>query len=113
MYQTLKEKRYYVLGLKVNRIEKNMNFFKRNFFAVAGVIILLSFWVPMDERIIKAFGSYKNGVIASATVYISLSFLCHYIWNWQDRKKIKKLQIEMEQLKIEILKEGGKLPEGF
>jgi len=73
----------------------------------------LAFWVPLDDRIIKAFGSYTTGVIASATVYIILSFFGHFIRNWQCRIKIIKSQAEMEELKIKILVEGSKIPDGL
>jgi hypothetical protein len=112
MYQTLKEKRYYVLGLHIQRIEQHKNFLLRNYFVVIPIIMAFSIVTPIfDDRFFEAFGNYHNSVVAIAIVCLVMAVMYHFIWNAIYNRQIRKIRAELEVLRREIEAEGGKIPQ--
>lgn len=105
MYHNLKEKRLYVLKLKLEKVQSQKNFFNKNLLKVILSIIVISFYVSFftdiylkPDLLYVTKGKILYELLFTSTLCVFFSFLAHIIWGIQDRKKIKRLQIEIEKL---------------
>ena len=109
MYNNLKEKRLYVLKLKLKRVQEQTGFFKKNFikviFSIVGISFYVSFFsdVYLNKNVISITkGKLINELIFTASICVVFCLLGHIIWGIQDQLKIKRLIKEIENLEKEI-----------
>ncbi|WP_459211870.1 hypothetical protein [Aquimarina rhabdastrellae] len=88
------ENRSIVIEGKIKQLESQMSFIKRN---LVLVILFGLFFIPLapfygedDMPILKNLDyNYLLALCFSAGVYLSFCFLAHFLWDYQDRRKIK------------------------
>ena len=110
MYSNLKEKRLYVLKLKLKNVEQHTGFFRRNLLKIILSIIGLSLYVSFltdvySNRYLLTItkNQIENELMFTVAICTFFSLLAHIIWGAQDRVKIKKLKKEIEDLQKELM----------
>lgn len=108
------QKRLKIVNLKLKRLERNSNFFKKNIFKVVlfGIVVCLIgpyYSVSDDLHITKRKSvleqmddNYLNSVLLFVGVYTSLCLLGHIVWNFQDKKTMNKLLKEKKSIEEKI-----------
>ncbi len=107
-----KEKELKAIKGKIKTTKKQSGFFIKNIWKVVGFGIFFSFWAPTytgedyisgDRSVMNLAGmSYYELVILTASLYTGFSFLAHFIWNYQDKAKINRLEKRKKQLEKEL-----------
>jgi flagellar biosynthesis protein FlhB len=108
------QKRLKVINLKIKKLHKNSNFFKRNLLKVIlfgiGFCLIGPFYSRYDELNIskresvleQMDGNYLYAVFLFAAIYISFSILGHITMGIQDRRSLKKLLHEKQHVEEKI-----------
>lgn len=113
MSKYYKEKHLQATIYKIENVKKEQNFLVKHFWKVIGFGILFSFWAPTrrPERefmqrsqslIEKGEYGYYELVVICALIYSSLALIYHFVSNYQDKRKLKKLTNLKTQLEKEI-----------
>ncbi len=110
MDENLKEKRLYVLKLKLKKVQSQRGFFIKNFIkvllSIIGISLYVSFFTDIyskQDMINVTKGKILYELIFTSTLCVFFSVLAHFIWGIQDRMKIIKLKEEIDKLEKEIL----------
>ena len=95
------------------KILLNQNFFVKNIWKVIGFGIVFTIWAPSyrgghylstNRRTIGELSEMSNLQISitAASVYTVFCILGHVVWNYQDKRKLSKLQKRKAALEKEI-----------
>lgn len=107
-----KEKELRAVEGKLKTTIKGSGFLLKNFWKVLVFGIAFSFFAPtyVSGNYLSGYRtavgmniySYQGLVIFSALLYTFFCFLGHFVWKYQDQKKIKRLEMRKRQLEEEL-----------
>ena len=97
---------------RINNIQRQKGFMVRNLWKVIAFGIFVSFWAPLGRGSMKGFAvkspidvggyTYFEMVIGTAVGYTFFCILSHYIWKFQDKKDLKRLNNRKNRLEKEL-----------
>lgn len=107
-----KEKELRAVNGKIKTTIKGSGFLKKNLWKVIAFGIVFSIWAPtyVSGNYLSGYRtaigvniySYQGLVVFSALLYTFFCFLGHFVWKYQDQKKIKRLEVRKRQLEEEL-----------
>ena len=110
MLRKHKEKALLSLKYKIENLEKEAGFFRRNIIKVIFFGIGVSFWAPFysgqsDITVMRRLGlSYSNSVIMVCSFYTFFCVLGHVVWTFQEKSKMKSLLKRKNELEKDLKK---------
>ncbi|WP_047247475.1 hypothetical protein [Maribacter thermophilus] len=112
MSRYYKEKELIVVRARIRSTIRNSGFFVKNLWKVIGFGIFFAIWAPTyvsvdqlgrSKSAMETSGlEYKELVILTAVLYTFFSFLAHFIWQKQDRKRLNRLEQRKRELENEL-----------
>lgn len=107
MQRHYKEKALLATKYKIERLEKESGFFRKNFINIALCGMLFALWAPtysdsQGRTIMQRLEmSYWHSVIAVSIFFLIFCLLGHFVWSFQEKNQMKRLK----QRKVEIEEE--------
>ena len=109
MSRHYKEKELRSIQGKIKTTKKESGFFIKNIWKVVGFGIFLAPTYSSEDYLSghrsvmnSAAMDYYGLVILTASIYTLFSFLAHFIWQYQDKIKINRLEKRKNQLEKEL-----------
>lgn len=102
------EKALLATTYKIERVKEQSNYIKKNINRVIIIGTLLSFWAPFyttdnGKSVVDELNlSYTDSVVLTFSIILFFCILGHFVWNFQDKQRIKKLMKKKEELEKQL-----------
>nr|WP_299384456.1 hypothetical protein [Allomuricauda sp.] len=108
MQRHYKEKALLATKYKIENLERDSGFFRRNFWKVTAFGVFFSIWAPSftdmgGNTVMYRLGmSFFESALVSGGVYLTFCLLGHFIWTYQEKEQMKRLLRRKAKLEEEI-----------